>query len=484
VAGEIMKISITYRLFLSILAATCLSVLSMFFIMQWSIDRGFFQYLNSLDEGKMERMSLVLAKTYSEHGSWDFVQDNSGHWFRSLRPLLIGDSKSGRMKEIDPEKDGLPFPPPPPFGEGRRPRIPLVVLDAERKMVFGEQSDTKGIHFVPVIHNGITVGYVGTLSPKEFLHPLQVKFLKGQKSSLTLSALGMVLAVIVLSLPLAKRLVRPIRAIADATRDLAAGKYTARAAVSSSDELGQLARDFNSMAVVLENNERARRQWIADISHELRTPLAILRGEIEALLEGIRSTTPDAIRSLHAEALRLHRLVDDLYQLALSDLGTMAYRKEDLDLVELLRDTIETYRQEFDLNGIALRVNMSEDQEINVHADPERLHQLFANLLDNSLKYTDPGGSLNIRLATRKDQALVDLEDSAPGVSPSELNKLFDRFFRVETSRNRSSGGAGLGLAICKNIVEAHGGAISAHPSPLGGIRIKVAIPVTEGYYS
>ena len=120
--------------------------------------------------------------------------------------------------------------------------------------------------------------------------------------------------------------------MAAATHDLASGKYAVRIPVSSSDELGQLARDFNAMALTLEKNEKARRQWVADISHELRTPLAVLRGEIEALLDGIRNTTPEAIRSLHVETLRLHRLVEDLYQLALSDLGALTYRKEDLDL--------------------------------------------------------------------------------------------------------------------------------------------------------
>ena len=206
----------------------------------------------------------------------------------------------------------------------------------------------------------------------------------------------------------------------------------------------------------------------------------MLRGEIEALLEGIRNITPDAIHSLHAETLRLHHLVDDLYQLALSDLGTLTYRKEDINLAEVLKDSVESYNVKIVRKDIKLTINISQGSNILVFADAERLHQLFTSLIDNSLKYTDAGGELIIRL-TCDAQAMLDFEDSAPGVPEGALDRLFDRLYRVEGSRNRSSGGAGLGMAICRSIVEAHEGTISAHLSPLGGVLIRVTIPVAGG---
>lgn len=296
-----------------------------------------------------------------------------------------------------------------------------------------------------------------------------------------MAALGMLIVVMILSLPLARRIVRPIEAMAAATHDLASGKYSVRVPVATSDELGQLARDFNSMALALEQNEKARRQWVADISHELRTPLSVLRGEIEALMEGIRKTSPEAIASLYAEALRLHRLVDDLYQLSLSDVGALTYRKEDVDLAEVLNDSIESYSVELLRKGITITKDISRRAKVIVFADDERLRQLFSNLLDNSLKYTDAGGNLVVRLSRNYDQVEVDFEDSAPGVPEEELDKLFDRLYRVEGSRNRDSGGAGLGLAICRSIVEAHSGIISAHPSSLGGLLIRVSLPIAGG---
>jgi two-component system sensor histidine kinase BaeS len=243
------------------------------------------------------------------------------------------------------------------------------------------------------------------------------------------------------------------------------------------DEQRELAAAFNIMALNLEKNEKTRRQWVADTSHELRTPLAILRGEIEAMLEGIRETTPDAIRSLHGEVLRLHRLVDDLYQLALCDLGSLTYHREAVDVTEVLDEVLEPFLPQFAEKGITATTIIPDGMGEAVFADRQRLGQLFSNLLDNSLKYTDNGGEVVIRAVFPGDGVMVELEDSPPGVPEEHLERLFDRLYRLEGSRSRASGGAGLGLAICRSIAEAHGGTISAHPSALGGLRMRVSLP-------
>ena len=495
-----MKISIAYRMFLSILIATCMALLCMFLIMQWSINRGFLQYLSAMEQDRLLKIAAILEQSYAEHGSWDFLLNNPEQWIMRLMEKPDDNFTSRRLKEFDqksfaapqppwdephdppppPPLDGLhlPLPPPPPGGP-HQPRLHFILLDANRKPLIGNPAEAEDVKFRPLVHKGSTVGYIGLLSPKHFLNLPQFEFLKRQKLSLALAASGMVLIVVIFSLPLANRLVRPIKSIAEATRELASGKYAVRVSISSSDELGQLARDFNTMALTLEKNEKARRQWVADISHELRTPLSVLRGEIEALMEGVRNTTPEAIGSLHAEALRLHRLVDDLYQLALSDLGTLTYRKEDLDLAQVLRDSIEPSLEEFTRKGITFISEISEEDETIVFGDRERLRQLFVNLLDNSLKYTDVRGNITVRLMCHNSKAKIEFEDSLPGVPESELDKLFDRLYRVEASRNRESGGAGLGLAICRNIVDAHAGTISAHPAPLGGVLIRVTLPIT-----
>jgi two-component system sensor histidine kinase BaeS len=469
-----MKIGITQRLFLSILAATSLAILCLFLIMRWNIDRGFYQYLGTLDQGRLEQIAERLGQAYDQQGSWDFLRGNPRLWSGRMLNQRPDNAASGMSGRFDQGNDA-PFPP----RGAHRPRWPFVVLDAERKPLLGSPADAAEASFRPIVRNGETVGYVGLLPPKHFLTPPQFQFLKQQKSTLIMAAFGMALVIAIVSLPLARRMVRPIRAMAAATHDIASGKYATRVPASSSDELGQLARDFNAMALTLEKHEGERRQWVADISHELRTPVAVLRGEIEALLDGVRTITPETVRSLHAETLRLGRLVDDLYQLSLSDIGALTYRKENLDLGEALRDSVESYRAEFGRKGVVMTDNLSRESGFTVFADRERLDQLFANLFENSLRYTDAGGSLVVDLAFREGLAVIEFRDSAPGVPEKELDRLFDRLYRVEGSRSRASGGAGLGLSICKNIVEGHEGTISAHPSPLGGLLIRITFPVT-----
>lgn len=493
-----MKIGITHRLFLSILAASSVAVFCIFLMMQWSINRGFKNYL---DQGMLERLSERLAQVYAKQGNWDFLRKNPRSW---IIRLMTGhpdeDFTAGELKGLKGRWEHPSFPPLPgplkfapspkgrwelpPFAPPGPPRVRMlfgrgrfILLDAARNVIIGNPMLIGKANFQPIVHDGKTVGYIGLMPRTHFLGPLQREFLKKLKFALVVAAAGMVLIVMIFSVPLAKRIVRPIKAMASATRDVASGRYSVRIPVSSADELGRLALDFNEMANALEKNEEARRQWVADISHELRTPLSVLRGETEALLEGIRDTTPEAIGSLHAEIVRLHRLVDDLYQLSLSDLGALTYRKENHDLSGILKDTVESHRPEFVRKEITLVLDIAQEAGFTVFADGERLYQLFGNLLDNSLKYTDSGGKLIVSLSRNYGRIAVNFEDSAPNVPESELEKLFDRLYRVEGSRNRASGGAGLGLSICRNIIEAHSGTISAHLSPLGGLTIRLIMP-------
>jgi two-component system sensor histidine kinase BaeS len=208
----------------------------------------------------------------------------------------------------------------------------------------------------------------------------------------------------------------------------------------------------------------------------LRTPLSIIRGELEALEDGVRKLDRAAVKSLQAEVGTLNKLIDDLYQLSLADIGTMVYRKVDVDLSKLIETTAEAFQERLRKADIALELHLPA-QSITVLADESRLQQVFINLIENSVRYTHAGGRLRIQCKTTQDGVNIDLMDSSPGVDEKNLPRLFERFYRVEMSRNRASGGAGLGLAICRAIVEAHGGTIEAKPSPLGGLWVTVHLP-------
>ncbi|HEI4201432.1 TPA: two-component system sensor histidine kinase BaeS, partial [Escherichia coli] len=296
-----------------------------------------------------------------------------------------------------------------------------------------------------------------------------------RQTSWLIVALSTLLAALA-TFPLARGLLAPVKRLVDGTHKLAAGDFTTRVAPTSEDELGRLAEDFNQLASTLEKNQQMRRDFMADISHELRTPLAVLRGELEAIQDGVRKFTPETLASLQAEVGTLTKLVDDLHQLSMSDEGALAYQKAPVDLIPLLEVAGGAFRERFASRGLKLQFSLPDS--ITVFGDRDRLMQLFNNLLENSLRYTDSGGSLKISAEQHDKTVRLTFADSAPGVSDDQLQKLFERFYRTEGSRNRASGGSGLGLAICLNIVEAHNGRIIAAHSPFGGLSITVELPL------
>lgn len=478
-----MKIGITHKLFVAILAAAGLAVVSSVLIMQWSLSRGFLKYINSVEKTGLSHLAGKLEENFRSEQSWESLRLDPQRWRQFVMASLPVEG---------PPPDSEPYAPPPEpdGGEKDRPHgMPsshlarhfdqrLFLLDKDGKVLISQVEVPAGSEVTPLRYQGQVAGYLGLLPRMKLSDAPQQRFLREQRLAFVMVAAVIVLLAAGLSLLLARRLVRPLRKLTEATHLLAAGRFSVRVPEGANDELGQFANDFNMLALSLEKNEQARRQWVADISHELRTPLAILRGEIEALQDGIRQPTEEAIHSLHVESLRLGRLVDDLYLLSISDVGALTYRKEELNPAILLAETVAAHRPDFAARGILLEEELHWDSVAMLFGDAERLRQLFGNLLDNALNYTDSGGRLLVSLQFCEGNAIIDFQDSAPGVGEPELDRLFERLYRVESSRSRATGGAGLGLAICRNIVEAHGGCISAHHSPLGGVWIRVKLPL------
>lgn len=478
-----MKFNVTHKVFLAILAANAIIVLCMFLIMQQSMDRGFLKYVNQLEQNRMERLAEKLGRAYGVRGSWELLRKTPDTIFRLISETIAEDASQFPLSPaaIDTKRELLHQPEQSDNRRHYRLERRIVVLDAKRSPVFGFSNPADIEIFKPISDNGVVVGYLGLL-PSKFLSDIhQLRFVKEQKLVFALVAMVMLLVAAAISLPLARRLVRPLKKLAAATSHLSSGRYDIRVPVDTNDEFGHLSRDFNALALSLDKNEQARRQFVADISHELRTPLAILGGEIEAIQDGIQDLSLESIGSLQVEVFRLNRLVDDLYQLALSDVGALAYRKLDVNLGDILSEAINRARPKLAERLLTLKVHLPREPVI-IFADAERLTQLFDNLLDNSRKYTDPEGTLDIALEAAHGGVTVDFRDSGPGVTEEERGKLFDRLYRVEGSRNRSTGGAGLGLAICRNIVAAHEGSIEALHSPLGGVWIRITLPVSEGH--
>ncbi|HET8711686.1 MAG TPA: ATP-binding protein, partial [Spongiibacteraceae bacterium] len=302
------------------------------------------------------------------------------------------------------------------------------------------------------------------------------EFLRRQRTTLAIIGTALLAVAAIIAFPFARHLVKPIRQLARGTHELTQGNYIVALPTQRRDELGELARDFNELAHTLAANDNSRKRWLADISHELRTPLSILRGELEAILDGVRPSDHEHLQSLHQEVQHLTRLVDDLHALTTADIGGLQYRKTLCDVAELWRDQCAAHQQNFKAAGLSLTTDIP-GQEIELYADEDRLRQLLDNLLDNSRKYTAAGGTVQVDVEALPGGVELIVQDSAPGVPEAALPKLFDHLFRVEDSRNRATGGSGLGLAICQRIVTAHEGEISAGLSELGGLRIRVFFP-------
>src|SRR5438105_1675457 len=466
-----MKLGVTSKLFLAFLATNVAIALVVAISAQIAVKTGFRNYVNEREERRLSNLSESLLDAYREHGDWEFLRGNEALWRSFNRP------------GPPPRFDGPPRfderPPhggPPPRGPPPRTVPPTATLfDAQRKLIVGKSVPADSSALRPIVADGATVGFIATTYEGEPFDRADIRFENEQLRASWIIALVAVLLAAVVAIVLARALLAPIKRLAAATHRQASGDYAVRVDARSKDEVGQLVGAFNPLAITLEKNESLRRQFMAEISHELRTPLAIARGEIEALEDGIRAPTASSLKSLQAEVATLTKLIDDLYDLSLADVGALTYRLERLDVVALIEDTVQAFAERFAANGIALDFP-SRRQRYDIDGDPNRLMQLFNNLLENSLRYTDRGGRLKIALHRDDGMLLIAFDDSAPGVPAELLPRLFDRLFRVEASRSRERGGAGLGLALCRSIVEAHGGHIVAKPSPLGGLSIEISL--------
>ncbi|CAI1927288.1 Signal transduction histidine-protein kinase BaeS [Serratia proteamaculans] len=455
-----MKIGITGKLFMAIFATCMLVLITMHWGVRISFERGFIDYIKNSNEQRINMLGEALEEQYSRHGNWVFLRNNDQVVYQIMRSFEQNSDSSHNL---------------PPKGW----RTQFWVVDSQFNRLVGHSGPLpKEGPRHPIRYNNEIVGWVITTPVERLTRNTDINFDQQQRrTSWMIVALSTLLAAAVTWL-MSRGLLAPVKRLVAGTHRLAAGDFSTRVAVSSQDELGRLAQDFNQLATSLEKNEQMRRAVMADVSHELRTPLAVLRGELEALQDGVRQPTPASLSSLLAEVTTLTKLVDDLHQLSLSDLGALAYRKSPVDCVHLLQIAVASFRDRFRAKGLEIVTLLPEQAPL--FGDPDRLNQLFNNLLENSLRYTDAGGKLEIGAEPLPGRLRIYWQDSAPGVNDEQLARIFERFYRTEGSRNRASGGSGLGLSICQNIVEAHNGTIYAQHSPLGGVRITVefATPV------
>lgn len=506
-----------YQILLTLLVSSAVLIAIMYALSSWSFSRGFLEYVNQNEAESLSETSDELVYLYDQSGDWSFVQQDTLQ--------VLAQSRAGRGSQNLPRRG-----PPPPRGErnantetntsasnterqnngrGRNRRSPnLVLLDANREWLAGPKFQEADFNWIDLVSSGTTdavtsvesqavngnqtqvdalssavIGYLGYRKITGVDRHFDQVFQSKQKKDISLTALSMIVLSALLSIPLASFIVRPLLKVNSAVNEISSGNFSHRIEHKRTDELGDLANNINGLSLSLQKNQDARQRWIAEISHELRTPVAVMRGELEAVQDGVRKLEKPVIDSLHAEALSLTRIIDDLHTLSMSDVGALDYQMNRVNLATMVREFVSGNVQVLFDHGLQHSVQIDADP-IVILGDNQRLEQLLSNLLQNTCRYTDTGGQLEIKLGhdtiDGRVEAVLQWYDSSPGVEASQLPKLFDPLYRTEESRSKEHGGSGLGLSIVQRIVDAHQGNIVASQSDLGGVHLSMRFPTSS----
>lgn len=326
----------------------------------------------------------------------------------------------------------------------------------------------------------LAAGYFVTLMEKYKIspEPAHAMFVSAIHRYLLWACMSALALAVVLSYLMMRRVLAPLTQMTVITKEIAAGNFADRVPVGTYDEVGQLAQAFNRMAQSLEKIEKLRRTLMVDVAHELRTPLTNIRGYLEALNDRVLPPSTQTFTLLQDETLRLAELVEDVLQMARADAARTDLRREPMDVRDAVERALRPFSRTFAQKSVTVRVQ-APDEPIRVSADPDRITRVFRNLTDNAARYTPPNGELTIRIHSDSQQLQVDYINDVDDLVPDDLPYIFERFYRGEKSRSRQHGGAGIGLAIVKELIEAHDGTIGADILD-GQVRIGFSLPHSD----
>lgn len=437
------KLSFRVKLIGAFILAVLIAITVVHAVANYSTAKEFRLYLIRNDTMRAIALKNLLADYYRQNGSWQ----GAGQFLAGHRPLSSAELEmvKKRLLLVSPEGKIVMAPNNRLVGK----QLPRALLNEGLPIDVGEKQV-----------GSILAGPITDISD-----PLEKGFLSSVNHSILLGGLVATAIAVILGTLLFRQMTAPLKELTRATEKIARGNLKQRVRVRSKDELGKLGEAFNRMAASLERSEELRRNMIADISHELRTPLTIMRGDLEALLDGVYEPTQESISAIHEETLLLSRLVDDLHELSLAESGELHIEKGPTDLIKLIDRVTVNIKPKLEGRKIKLQVKIPPNlPQLTIDAD--RVEQVLFNLLSNAERYTPRGGKITLSVKERETEVQISVSNTGSGIAPEDLPHIFERFYRGDKSRSRASGGAGLGLAIAKQLVEAHGGRIWAESEP------------------
>ncbi|TCB49797.1 sensor histidine kinase efflux regulator BaeS [Acinetobacter sp. ANC 4779] len=418
-----------------------------------------------IDEEELRLMELNLPSEYQPFGGLKFPLSSNENMFRppqknaGVQTNSTNNSKQKKQFVSMPDRLGL--------------SSRLSLYDANKQFVVGEPSDSP-VSYRPIMVNNKIVGYLGLKPVLDQDDALSINFFSNQKRYLLLVYGLTFLSSLIAALLLATYFKKPIQRLLNATRELTKGHYQHQVKINRNDELGDLSNEINQLAVILDQHEQSRRQWVADTSHELKTPLAVLQAQIEAMQDGIRKPTPEHFESMLRQVTSLKKLTQDLADLAQAEAMQLTCYMAEINPWNVVFQEVENFKPKFAQADLSISV---QGEGVNLQLDIDRFKQIMVNLLGNSIRYTEAGGEVRVHTEQSATHWSVIVDDSPFGLSDEQLARLGERFYRVDDSRTRSTGGTGLGLALSGKIAQALGGKLSFEHSPLGGLRCKLTFP-------
>ena len=439
-----MRNSLFLRLMGAFAIVILAGILVVTLIANQATTREFQSYTMPGENARLAGFAEDLAQYYQARGSWNGV----GTALQNISGSMMGGHMGMGTLWLADENG-------------------VIVASADNSRVGEKFSSGERSAAQPVSVNGKTVGLLLSAMPmmSAVTDAAGQAFLDRVNSSLVLAALAAGIIALALGFILFRQITAPLNALAAASDKIAAGDLAARAPVHGNDEIARVSRSFNAMADNLAQSETARRNMLADIAHELRNPIGVISSHLEAMMDGIFPADMENLASLHDETLLLSRLVGDLRELALADAGQLTLTRAPTDLRALIEHAASTFQTQAAEQNILLTTNLMVVPIMSL--DAQRIEQVLRNLISNALRHTPNDGSVTVSLAHDNHFARVSVRDTGEGIAPDALPHVFERFWRGDKSRSRAQGNTGLGLAIAKQWVNAHGGQIGVQ-SELG----------------